>query len=131
MALTRPIYHFELPLPPTVNHRLIPVRMGDKTRLITGPKMRHWKAEAARLLGTPDRTFGDQTVYLRLRIKWPDLRKRDIDGPVKPLMDALTAAGVWDDDSQVRQLLVEAVPRDYGLQEPGTVAGQVADWEPF
>jgi crossover junction endodeoxyribonuclease RusA len=36
----------------------------------------------------------------------PDKRKRDIDNPIKPLLDALTRAGIWKDDSQVSDLHV-------------------------
>lgn len=37
----------------------------------------------------------------------PDVRRRDIDNYNKALFDALTHAGVWEDDSQVKRLLVE------------------------
>jgi len=34
----------------------------------------------------------------------PDLRRRDLDNCFKALFDALTHAGIWQDDSQVKQL---------------------------
>lgn len=34
------------------------------------------------------------------------IRRRDIDNPIKSLFDALTHAGIWEDDSQVSSLLV-------------------------
>lgn len=40
----------------------------------------------------------------------PDQRRRDIDNYNKALFDALTHAGVWDDDSQVKKMLVEWGP---------------------
>lgn len=40
-------------------------------------------------------------------IAWPpDARKRDIDNIMKPIMDAMTHAGFWSDDSQVDQMTV-------------------------
>ena len=36
----------------------------------------------------------------------PDKRKRDIDNHMKGLLDALTNAQVWEDDSQVHQLMI-------------------------
>ena len=37
----------------------------------------------------------------------PDQRRRDIDNYNKALFDALTLTGVWEDDSQVKRMLVE------------------------
>lgn len=40
-------------------------------------------------------------------IAWvPDNRKRDLDNLMKPVMDAMTHAGFWSDDSQVDQMSV-------------------------
>ena len=41
----------------------------------------------------------------------PDERRRDIDNYNKALFDALTHAGIWEDDSQVRRMLVEWGPK--------------------
>jgi len=40
----------------------------------------------------------------------PDARRRDIDNYNKALFDSLTKAGIWEDDSQVKRLLVEWGP---------------------
>lgn len=40
----------------------------------------------------------------------PDARRRDLDNYNKALFDALTHAGVWEDDSQVKRMLVEWGP---------------------
>ena len=40
-------------------------------------------------------------------ISWPDYRKRDIDGPVKPVLDALTKGGMIEDDSLIKDLWVK------------------------
>lgn len=40
----------------------------------------------------------------------PDMRRRDLDNYNKALFDALTHAGVWEDDSQVKRMLVEWGP---------------------
>ncbi|EAW9308483.1 RusA family crossover junction endodeoxyribonuclease [Salmonella enterica] len=40
----------------------------------------------------------------------PDKRIRDLDNYNKALFDALTHAGVWEDDSQVKRMLVEWGP---------------------
>lgn len=37
----------------------------------------------------------------------PDRRKRDVDNLLKPVLDALTHGGCWEDDSQIDVLLIE------------------------
>lgn len=37
----------------------------------------------------------------------PDHRRRDLDNTLKGLLDAMTHAGVWGDDSQIRRLVLE------------------------
>lgn len=67
----------ELPFPPSVNHYWRSVRIGNATRTLIS-------AHA------------------------PDNRRRDLDNfGGKALLDALTHAGVWLDDSQVRRLSME------------------------
>jgi len=40
----------------------------------------------------------------------PDKRKRDLDNIPKALLDALTHAGIWEDDSQIDQLTITRGP---------------------
>ncbi|SUB72176.1 Crossover junction endodeoxyribonuclease rusA [Pluralibacter gergoviae] len=40
----------------------------------------------------------------------PDRRRRDLDNFNKALFDALTRAGIWQDDSQIKRLLLEWGP---------------------
>ncbi|MFC6277301.1 RusA family crossover junction endodeoxyribonuclease [Psittacicella hinzii] len=42
----------------------------------------------------------------------PDRRRRDIDNVIKPIMDILTEAGVYDDDSQIKRLEVSKINVD-------------------
>ena len=120
-----------IPLPPTNNHRLLPVVRHGRVRLITGPKMRAWKEEVAPLLEVGD-GLGLQPVSVTLEIAWPDRRRRDIDGPVKPVLDALVDADWFDDDSLVKLLIVRTAQAwiDEPI-EPGFVRVDSTPWPPF
>lgn len=48
--------------------------------------------------------LGDKLLRISLDFFPPDKRKRDIDNPVKPLLDALVSAGLFADDSQIKEL---------------------------
>lgn len=56
----------------------------------------------------------------------PDARRRDLDNYNKALFDALTHAGVWEDDSQVMRMLVEWGP----VVPKGRVEITISKYEP-
>jgi len=56
----------------------------------------------------------------------PDARRRDIDNYNKALFDALTHAGVWEDDSQVKRMLVEWGP----VTKKGRVEITISKYQP-
>jgi crossover junction endodeoxyribonuclease RusA len=47
---------------------------------------------------------------VRINLTMPDRRRRDLDNAMKPLLDALQHAGVYEDDSQIDRLLIERNP---------------------
>lgn len=127
-----------IPLPPTVNHRLMPTCIQGKGRLIKSPKFRKWeKAAAEEIRGACDPMLDDKELHVKITIRWPDKRKRDIDGPVKPLLDLIVREGFIADDSHIRSLIVhrEDADPDFFTGEPGTCdihAKPYADWRmPF
>lgn len=61
-------------------------------------------ADVLNQLGKPPKLTGRLSVLLRVNA--PDKRKRDIDNVVKPSLDALTKAGVWQDDSQLDDIQI-------------------------
>ena len=94
-----------LPYPPTVNHYW---RMAGR-RMIVSDAGKAYRlsvmllANFHRLRGA----FGSARVAVHLEITMPDRKRRDLDNLPKALLDALTAAGIWDDDQQVDWLLIE------------------------
>ncbi len=45
-------------------------------------------------------------VKVRVEAWMPDKRKRDLDNLCKALLDAITHAGLWEDDSQIDDLRI-------------------------
>jgi len=93
-----------LPLPPSVNSYW---GFHGHRRFLT-KKALQFKAEvSAVILATNTKSYGAD--LLAMNIVWfpPDRRIRDIDNPIKPLLDALVQAKVMFDDSQIRQLTLQ------------------------
>lgn len=68
--------------------------------------------EQLRILPKPSSSLASVEIVLYP----PDERRRDIDNYNKALFDALTHAGIWEDDSQVRRMLVEWGPKVPGCR---------------
>jgi crossover junction endodeoxyribonuclease RusA len=91
-----------LPYPPSVNH-LYAVVNGRK---VLSAKGRQYIAlvhdTARRQLGAV--CLGAVRIAYTATVFPPDHRRRDLSNLVKAVEDALTKAGIWDDDSQVDDL---------------------------
>jgi len=97
-----------LPYPPSVN--------------------RYWRSVNGRVLVSADgRAFRDSAAIfaksvlrgakpltgrlsVRIELSPPDRRRRDIDNVLKALLDSMTYAGVWIDDSQIDELSIKRIP---------------------
>ena len=102
----------ELPWPPSVNHYWRSVLVGEHVRNLISAKGRAYKRDVGQAILA--QTIGRQRkhnpfmghVYVVLTLYPPDRRQRDIDNSIKAVLDALTSAKVWRDDSQVDELHV-------------------------
>lgn len=92
-----------LPYPPTANHSY--ANAGRK-RILTESARNFRQVVAWEVVAKRAKPLAG-AVSVTIFLHPPDKRIRDIDNPVKPLLDALTKAGVWTDDSVVKRLLVE------------------------
>ena len=54
--------------------------------------------------------FGINRVSVQIEAWMPDKRRRDLDNLLKSMLDSLTHAGVWDDDSQIDGLAIWRAP---------------------
>lgn len=89
-----------LPLPPTVNHYY---GVHGKRRYIKPAGIQYRMAVADIVSDLKINTLqGRLAVFVAI---WPSNRiKQDLDNRLKALQDALTYAGVWEDDSQIDEL---------------------------
>ncbi|WP_019933872.1 RusA family crossover junction endodeoxyribonuclease [Oceanimonas smirnovii] len=98
----------ELPWPPSTNQIWRNVAVKGKPRTLLSKSGRDYRALVAR---TVLAQRGNKQLAGRVRVdvvaQAPDRRARDLDNILKATLDALTHAGVWQDDSQIDRLLVE------------------------
>jgi len=103
-----------LPFPPSVNtYWRAPNKGPLKGRHLISAKGRAYQSAAcAAIIEQLRRLPKPTTAYAAVEIIFypPDARRRDLDNYNKALFDALTHAGVWEDDSQVKRMLVEWGP---------------------
>lgn len=97
---------FALPLPPSVNSYWRTWR----GRMLISEKGRAYRATVqAECLGY-EGFAADKRLAVSVIFNPPDRRRRDIDNICKALLDSLTHAGVYADDSQIDRLTIERGP---------------------
>lgn len=103
-----------LPWPPTVNTYYRHVVIGRSPRTLISEAGRRYREAVNTLVAStaPKRLEGDLTVHVEAWM--PDRRKRDLDNLSKALLDSLTHAGVWSDDSQIDDLRIYRARDDGG-----------------
>lgn len=104
---------FQVPWPPSMNSYWRNVA-GRTLISREGREYRNKMALAAIVGKFP--SFPDGPVQVRITACPPDLRRRDLDNMLKPMLDALTHVNVWSDDSQIDDLrIVRGAPVKGGL----------------
>lgn len=91
-----------LPWPPSTNRYW----RHWQGRTLLSRQGREYRQEAVRAAHSAER-WGRRHVAVSIRAFVPDARRRDLDNLLKASLDALAHARVYEDDSQVRRLLVE------------------------
>lgn len=98
-----------LPFPPSVNTYWRSVNKGKLAgRVLISEKGRQYREAVAQvvllMLGRARNIDGRLSVEITAHA--PDRRKRDLDNLPKGILDALTHAGVWVDDSTIDHLCI-------------------------
>lgn len=93
-----------LPWSPTVNSYYVK----SKTHVYISPKGKNFREDVAEAIAqqVPDVCLGEDRLFVEVVLFPPDKRRRDLDNHMKALLDALTHAGIWEDDSQIDQLQI-------------------------
>lgn len=92
-----------LPYPPSVNSYL---KTATRSTRYISKKGLAFRA-AVRVAVPRDIKPMEQRLMVSVVLYPPDKRRRDIDNPIKLLLDSLQRANVYVDDSQIDRLLIE------------------------
>lgn len=102
-----------LPWPPSVNSYWQPfVVPNTRNRVVMTltPRAKLYRTDVHAAIRTQCGSVPVATITVPVRIdielRAPDRRTRDIDNHIKGLFDALTHAGIWQDDSLVDEMTV-------------------------
>jgi len=103
-----------LPWPPSVNTywRAFAqnTRKGLRVRKIISEKGRKYREQTEAVGALHVRIAADKRLAVVLDAFPPDRRKRDLDNVPKAVLDALTHAGIYTDDSQIDDLRIRRRP---------------------
>lgn len=106
----------ELPWPPTANtYWRHPTKGKLAGRHLLSEKGRAYRSDVA-VAVLQQRAVKRLKGPVRVTVKayMPDRRRRDLDNLAKGLFDAMTYAGVWDDDSQIDDVRIYRARDDQG-----------------
>ena len=97
--MVNPMRHvLHLPYPPSINNYWI----ASGNRRFISKRGREFKLAVQEYVAVHQlKSFGDAPVDVNIILRPRNLRLMDIDNCVKPILDALQDAGVFDDDKQV------------------------------
>ena len=96
-----------LPYPPSVNRYWRSLRAGPMAgRVLISAEGRAYRDAVARVARAQAIVSASGELAVNVALVPGDRLRRDIDNPLKALLDALTHAGAWEDDSQIRRLVV-------------------------
>ena len=99
------VVDLKLPVPPTLNHS---IGTRGKFRFLTKEyKEFLWSVAEEWARKRIDDWYFETSYDVRILLFFPTRRRCDIDNRVKPILDALTRAGVWKDDVLVNRITVE------------------------
>ena len=106
-----------LPWPPSTNtywRHPTKGRLAGR-HLISEQGRAYREAVAIQVLAQNGRQLLDCPLAIDIEVFMPDRRRRDLDNLLKSLLDSMTHAGVWADDSQIHDLRIRRGPHLGGM----------------
>jgi len=105
-ALLAPVRIVISDMPPSANGMRAHFIEGGKVRSVKSKGYAAWKKAAAWEIAAarPGKMTGPYRLYIAAQRDWRSSRARDIDNIIKPVSDALVAAGVVADDSLAEEV---------------------------
>ena len=100
---------FELPFPPSVNHTWM---RGKGNRLYSCAKVKDFHKLASVRINTVKTLFNSLEFPIKGRLRVivvlneKNRLRRDMDNYTKSVFDACTKNGLWEDDSQIDELII-------------------------
>lgn len=82
-------------------------------RRVLTPVYREFKSRVIEAVNNRSLPEGARNVEVAINYIQPDKRRRDVDNIIKPVLDGLTQAGFWIDDSIVVKVTAVKSPPDY------------------
>ena len=103
----------ELPWPPSQNHYWRYGVVAGRARIFLSTKAKDYRTQVLAIVAAADMTRPPMDGRLKVTIELhaPTNRKYDLDNHAKCILDALTYANLWNDDSQIDQLLIVRQPK--------------------
>lgn len=114
------VFMYQLPYPPSVNHIYARTKRGG---VMLNPKAKAYREEVIYTIGKSHTTLCGE-IKVKVDVFMPDKRKRDLDNTQKAIFDSLTHAGIWKDDSQIKQIIIT----NCGIESPGRVLVSVCQF---
>ena len=111
-----------LPWPPSLNHYYRHVG----SRVLISKEGRRYRERVAEISRRANNATFACPVQVELELYPPDARPRDIDNSEKSLLDALTCAGVHEDDSLIHKTTVTKRPP---MPPDGMAIIRISDYE--
>ena len=99
--MTCPAFMYSLPYPPSANTYWRSV----KGRVLISKEGREYRKKVAFAVGGKGMLLSGR-LNVKIDVYVPDKRRRDLDNLNKALLDSMTHAGVWIDDSQIDDLQI-------------------------